>query len=271
MVRYLLLFFLWVSLYHVAWGQSLQPDTIRPSNTPLLRQTDAVWSRRIWQVIDLRQSMNTFLYQPTQSQGAHKSFITILMDAIMQGNVTVYDPLYDDFRIKMGLNEVKTSWSETYKRTYERPHPPYQQFDSVTTKTFDPKTVKKIKIKEEWFYNKQKGFMEVKIIGMCLVKENIDTTGEFKGYSDMFWIYFPELEPMLATEALAKPFSINKTQFNNYQDIFSYRFFLSYIYKEDNAYNRQIYEYTKQSLDALIEAEKSKEMIRISESDFWEE
>lgn len=260
-----------------------EKDTLKPSPRPvlepvaipqneLLRQTDAVWSRRVWRVIDLREKMNHFFYYPPQPINSCKSLITILINAIVDGKIAVYDPLYDDFRMKLSLQEVKAIWTETRKRTYEKPYPPYEQFDSVSTHSFNPQTIKKFKIKEEWFYNKYKGFMEVRILGMCPVKENIDAiTGEFNGYSDMFWVYFPEFDIVLAQEKIIKPFSVDTLTVDTYKKIFSVRYFSSYIYKEDNAYDRQIQDYTKYGLDNLIEADKVKENIRITESDLWDD
>jgi hypothetical protein len=73
-------------------------------------------------------------------------------------------------------------------------------------------------------------------------KDNYDEdSGEFKGTSDMFWIYFPE-----AREVFKKADVFNRSngaERRTFEDIFWKRQFASYITKESNVYDRQISEY----------------------------
>jgi hypothetical protein len=49
------------------------------------------------------------------------------------------------------------------------------------------------------------------------------------------------------------------------------RLFASYIYKEDNVYDRRIEQYIKNGLEALLESEDIKDKIRNFEHDLWEQ
>ncbi len=54
----------------------------------------------------------------------------------------------------------------------------------------------------------------------------------------------------------------------SFDDLFWKRQFISTIYKESNVFDRQIESY-RTGVDALMEAEKIKEEIRLFEHDVW--
>jgi hypothetical protein len=54
-----------------------------------------------------------------------------------------------------------------------------------------------------------------------------------------------------------------------YDDVFMKRMFSSYVYKEENVYDRSINEYST-GLDALLESEKAKNDLYEFESNLWE-
>jgi hypothetical protein len=61
----------------------------------------------------------------------------------------------------------------------------------------------------------------------------------------------------------------NDSDRRTWDDIFLKRMFSSYIYKENNVYDRRIEDY-KQGMDALIEADRIKNEITNMEHDLWE-
>ena len=107
--------------------------------------------------------------------------------------------------------------------------------------------------------------MLVRILGICpvMIKERND-----EEYSEpLFWIYFPEARPVLAHAEVFNRF--NDAARRSYDEIFMKRFFNSYIYKEQNVYDRRISEYA-QGLDALLEAERIKNDLLNFEQSLWE-
>lgn len=117
------------------------------------------------------------------------------------------------------------------------------------------------------FFDKQRSVLDVRIIGICPVLEKYDANGDYKGDQPMYWVYFPEIRPLLAQQETFNRW--NDAERINFDDLFMKRFFSSYIYKESNVYNRRITDY-KTGIDALLEAEKVHEKIANMEQDLWE-
>lgn len=256
-------------------GDSSAEKQIMPSRRTVpyasVRETDLMWQRRVWRVIDLREKMNRFMYYPVEPVDGRKSFIRIIMDAVLEDKtLTAYDPMYDDFRVKLARSEVAAIGVDSIHTVVYDPFPPYTPRDTVIPVPLDLTAVKRFRIKEDWFFDKQRSVMEVRIVGICPLRERIDPqTGDFRGDSPMFWIYFPELRRVLANEEVYNSFG-NMAQSISYDDVFIKRLFASYIFKEDNVYDRRIEDYLKNGIEALLEAEDIKDKIRNFEHDLWE-
>ena len=109
--------------------------------------------------------------------------------------------------------------------------------------------------------------LEVRIIGICPIIDQFDVKGDFKGYKPLFWIYFPEARPILAKNDVFNRF--NGAARLTYDDFFWKRMFSSYIYKEDNVYDRNINEYAV-GIDAILESERIKNDLFTFEQQLWE-
>jgi gliding motility associated protien GldN len=225
-----------------------------------------MWSKRIWREIDMRQKMNQPFYYPLEPHNNWRNFITVVMDALKEGSITAYEvSTTDEFLVPLNYQEILSRQIDTVHRTFQRPYPPYEEYDTVIYSEFDPNKVTRIRIKEDWYFDKKKSQMLVRIIGICpvMIKERNDE--EFK--EPLFWVYFPEARPVLAH---AEVFNRNNDAARrSYDEIFMKRFFNSYVYKEQNVYDRRISEYA-QGLDALLEAERVKMELLNFEQGLWE-
>jgi gliding motility associated protien GldN len=109
--------------------------------------------------------------------------------------------------------------------------------------------------------------MDVRILGICPVKNLYDENDNQIGVTEMFWIYFPEARPVFAQ---AEVFNRNNSaEKRTYDELFWKRMFGSYIIKEENVYNRDIIKYAS-GMDALLEAERIKNELFEFEHDLWE-
>ena len=247
---------------------------------PHLRQADVMWSRKIWREIDLREKVNHPFYYPAIQPGNNqpndrRSLIDVIMDAVIEGSITAYaNAIYDDeFKVEMTQEDIKKiggareeimqviDWSSDEEDAIK---------DTLMKVDFDRTSVKKWRIKEEWFFDKQRSVMDVRIIGICPLQEGKDEiTGEPTGFFDpLFWVYFPEARAILAN---AEIFNLmkNDAERRTYDDIFWKRMFSSYIVKQSNVMDREIDEYMI-GLDAILKSEEIKAELFNIEHDLWE-
>ena len=241
----------------------------KPITYPWVREADVVWRKRIWRVIDLREKMNQPFYYPEVPHNDLRSLVQVILDALKEGTITAYDAssTTDEFLVPLTYQEIMNRLERTDSATMQRPYPPYDWYDTVISVKFNPSDVKRFRIKEDCFYDKQRSVMEVRILGICPLRDNYDEKGLLRAYDPLFCIFFPEARPVLAK---AEVFNRNNTAARKtYDDIFWKRMFTSYIYKEDNVYDRRISDYAT-GIDALMEAERVKNDLFMFEHNLWE-
>ena len=252
--------------------------------TPL-RQADVMWSRKIWREIDLRQKINHPFYYPENDGDGHTildrmSLIDVIYSAIQEGSITAYGnaTMDDEFREEMSQDAIKKiggAKEEMVETTdFDKLAEGFSEEESTFMKLekspFNRNSVKKWRLKEEWFFDKQRSVMDVRILGIAPLQEDKDeVTGELTGsFSPLFWVYFPEARKILVN---AEVFNLvkNNAERRTYDDIFWKRMFGSTITKESSVMNRNVNEYMV-GLDALLEAERIKAEIFNIEHDLWE-
>jgi gliding motility associated protien GldN len=241
----------------------------KPIEYPHVREADVAWQKRIWRIIDLRQKINHPFYYPETPQKEWRNFITVLMDAIREGSMTAYDPLQDDqFLVPMTYQEIENKFTRVDTVPVVDPENPQRILRyEVVKEDIRATDVQRIKIKEDWFFDKQRSVMDVRILGICPVINYNDDDGRLIGLLDMFWIYFPEARPILAQAPVFN--RSNTAERRTYDEIFWQRLFGSYIYKEENVYDRTITDYAA-GMDALLEAERIKNELAEFEHSLWE-
>jgi len=236
-----------------------------------LREADVMWSRRIWRVIDLREKINQPLYYPTSPILDRKSLFDAIKDAILiNGTIVAFNnpALDDEFKLEMTKSEVEAllvQWDSTNE--VEDPNNPGVMIKAPIKNETTTDKVWKYWIKEDWFFDRQRSVLDVRIIGLCPLVEKKTETGESTGADKaLFWIYFPQARPVFAKEEVFM--RRNDAERRTMDDIFWKRMFSSYIRKETNVYDRTIGEYAS-GLDALLESERIKGEIFTYEHDLW--
>ena len=230
-----------------------------------LREADVIWSRRIWREINMKEKMNQPFYFPETPQGTWKSFMQIVLDNMKEGTITAYED--DKFILPRNYNEIMKQSERTIKKTLLREGTDVE-YDTTYTESFQASAVTKLKLKEQWVFDRQRSVLEVRILGICPIKESFDDQGVYRGDIDMFWIYFPECRNILAK---TEQFNLKNGDAGrlSYDDVFMKRMFNSFIYKEENVYDRKISDYAT-GVDALLEADRAKASLHEFEMDLWE-
>jgi gliding motility associated protien GldN len=270
-------------------SQHLTRDVVPLSH---LREADVMWSRKIWREIDLRQKINHPLYYPQEDVLTDETldrdnlFTALYKAAIGNGEVSidVYDAKNDDefitlltaqeLEIKIEGEEVPIYyksidiWTQGEDSLDLNGNKIIKEYGRDKNKITQSDIVK-WRIKELWFFDKQRSVMDVRIIGLCpLVQDRNESdqlTGKFTG---LCWFYFQDARKVLKN---SQAFNLvgNEAENKTFEDIFMKRMFSSTITKQGNVYNRKIDQYMI-GLDALLEAESIKAEIFNIEHDLWE-
>lgn len=245
------------------------------TRTPLvyenLRWDDALYAEKVWRELDLREKMNqTFRYEAQDDNGS-QIFINMLLNAVNKGEVTAFDD--DRFTTPVTVADIQ---QKTQGKNDTVPEYDIKQIDKiigyvVTRSSFDPKSVSKIRLKEEWVFDRESSRMFCRILGIGILKtEYFPNTTKERGTSSLFWVYYPDLRPMLAKAEVYNPKNMGQSRMT-WEELFESRMFSSYIVKSsiDNPSNKQIKGYIKDPILALLEGDNIKEKIFNFEQDLW--
>jgi gliding motility associated protien GldN len=138
------------------------------------------------------------------------------------------------------------------------------------TTWFTSKDIVQYRLKEDWFFDKERSVMDVRIIAIAPVildKElAADGTSSIRGTKELFWLYFPHCRFIFNNYFTYN--DKNDAQWMSFDDLFWKRRFNSVVYKESSVYDRKVETY-KTGADALYESQKIKEEIRTIEHDVW--
>jgi gliding motility associated protien GldN len=195
----------------------------------------------------------------------------MLLKAVNSGEVTAFGD--DRFSTPMTLPEISQltlGSADTVGQT--DPTDPSKIIRYVVTRaSFDAKSVLKLRIKEEWVFDREASRMFVRILGIAPLKTQYFPNGQERpGSTPMFWVYYPDLRPILAKYEVYNAKNMGQGRMT-WEELFESRMFSSYIIKStyDNAANKQIKQYIKDPILALLEGENIKEKIFNFEQDLW--
>ncbi|HEX7904358.1 MAG TPA: gliding motility protein GldN [Chitinophagaceae bacterium] len=245
------------------------------ARTPLqyehLRWDDALFAEKVWRELDLREKMNqSFRYEGTDDNGS-QLFVDMLLKAVNSGEVTAFAD--DRFSIPMAITDVQqltVGNADTVAVTDIKDVDKIVGY-KVTRSSFNAKSVTKLRIKEEWVFDREASRMFVRILGIAALKtEYIPNTTKERGTSAMFWVYYPDLRPMLAKAEVYNPKNMGQSRMT-WEELFESRMFSSYIVKStmDNASNKNIRNVIKDPILALLEGDNIKDKIFNYEQDLW--
>lgn len=237
-----------------------------------IREADVDYYKRVWREIDLREKLNHPLYYPIEPIYEFGSIRRSLFDVLKFGIEKKVLTPYEDYDFQVPLTQSEANdllFVESVEYTED-----LETGELTETTVLNPigaDQVTSYRIKEDWFFDRERSVLEVRILGIQPLINVIDlSTGETKGQKGLFWIYYPEARYILVAH---KTFNTKNDGFPeklNFEDLFRKRIFNSYIYQETNVYNnRRLDQHTK-GIDRLIEARKIEQEIINYEHDLWQ-
>ncbi len=279
-------------------GAYMRENTVERTYVPYqnIREADAMYSKKVLRVVELREKQNHPLYFPikrmTYSAGPgvqpQRSRVNLLY---LMYNIGIMGEMYelptgalreDTLGLKYPVYESDlsdiTSW---YRLPIENDDPKrstlmsYSEevliLDSISGDFIEGRqdvaienssTMDKLFIWEEWVFDKQRSVMDVRVIAISPDGWNGDQR------ISSFWIYFPDYRPLFARYEVFNNY--NDAERMTFDDVFFKRKFTSYIVAETNVYdNRLIADYLL-GIDAIREGERIQAELFKLEHDQWE-
>ena len=220
-----------------------------------------MWSERHWERIYTKEKINLSLYYPEVELPDRKSLFNVVVDGILNENTI--SEVFDDDRFTRPLTTDEVQRIIMSIDTIRDPDDP-SIILALDTNRVRPKDVIAWDIKSDWFFDKQRGEMKNRIIGIApRIK---DKQGDVY---NLFWIWFPDARYAFSTHVVYNTHNNNARL--NFDQLFHLRVFNSVIYKEENVYDRAIKDYKRNSsMDQLLEAQYIREKLRNMEHDLWE-
>jgi gliding motility associated protien GldN len=242
--------------------------------TPLpyenLRWDDALFAEKVWRELDLREKINKVFQYDAKDDNGSQMFIDILLNAIKKGEVTAFGD--ERFTTPMSMAEIDqlTQGSADTVAKTKIDDPNVIEAYVVTRASFDAKSVSKIRLKEEWVFDRESSRLFCRILGIAPVKISYLPNGKERGSNVMFWVYYPDLRPVLARYEVYNSKNMGQSRMT-WEELFESRMFSSYILKStmDNPGNKTIKTYIKDPILALLEGDNIKEKIFNFEQDLW--
>ncbi len=224
-------------------------------------ERDILWSKIVYEKIDLNEKLNFPLLFPVNDETYEKnrkSLWRILKENIINKRITeLYFDRNDNFKDKMSFSDVMEVVSFT--ELINGVQTPAEELKSIDITAY--------RIKGMWYFDKRQGEMKYRLLGLMPVGKNLkDDDG--KNNTDLFWIWYPSVRKILHEEKVFN--DKNNASSISFDQLLVSRRFSSFIYKEDNVYgDRSIKDYKTPGLESILESQRIKKEILDFEQDMW--
>lgn len=264
-------------------GKKTEAQKAMDNDAPLeygyVDDRDILWSKTVWEVIDLDERVNFPLYYPidTVDIGAdRRSLYDVLIKNIKNGKLQdVYVDSY--FTEKRNFDDLTATLQKVDTTDYG-----YEQLNAgeelspefVIRRDLTAADIEEYRIKGIWYFDKRQGELKYRLLGLAPVAPDVNfiddesmDPGDAK--VELFWVWYPGARQILHD---AKVFNQrNSAQPISFDMLLNARRFNGVIYREDNVHgDREINDYiSDNALFQLLEANRIKEVILDREQDMW--
>ena len=255
-------------------------DDDKPLEYGYIDDRDILWSKTVWEIIDLDERVNFPLYYPTDTVGIgadRRSLYHVLMKNIKNGKLTdVYTDSYFTEKL-VGLDDLEATLQkvDTTDLGYEQYNAGEQISEEfINRRDITAADIEEFRIKGIWYFDKRQGELKYRMLGIAPVAPDVnfiddESVDPNENKVELFWVWYPSARQILHD---AKVYNErNSARPISFDMLLNARRFNGVIYKEENVHgDREINDYIfDNALFQLLEANRIKEHIRDREQDMW--
>ena len=244
--------------------EKIAADNDSPLSYGYIDDRDILWSKVVWEFVDLNQKINLPYYYPIDTANIsndRRSLFDTLLKGIRKGDIkNVYSDSF--FTSKITGSEINE------KLVNIRLNGDYPDTFRIQTQDIEGYMMKGM-----WYFDKRLGELKYRLLALAPMGKDVLTLGlpdiEDDELYELFWVFYPSARNILHKAKVFNP--KNVSQPISYDHLLNARRFNSVIVREENIYgNRKIADYIRgNALFQLLEADRIKESIRDKEIDMW--
>ena len=244
--------------------EKIASDNDIPLSYGYIDDRDILWSKVVWEFVDLNQKINLPYYYPIDTANIsndRRSLFDTLLKGIRKGDIkNVYSDSF--FTSKITGSEINE------KLVNIRLNGDYPDTFRIQTQDIEGYMMKGM-----WYFDKRLGELKYRLLALAPMGKDVLTLGlpdiEDDELYELFWVFYPSARNILHKAKVFNP--KNVSQPISYDHLLNARRFNSVIVREENIYgNRKIADYIRgNALFQLLEADRIKESIRDKEIDMW--
>jgi len=236
---------------------------------------DVLWSKNVWEIVDLDERVNFPLYYPIDTNnigGNRRSLYDVLMNGIKSGKIkNIYADSY--FNEKRTLNDISAAISKV--DTTDLGVEQYNAGEQIDEQFIDRRDITSADIAEYhvrgmWYFDKRQAELKYRILGIAPVAPDVNfIDDEEPDLVELFWVWFPDAREILFENTAFN--GSNTASAITFDHLLNARRFNGVIYKEDNVQgDRTVDDYiTDNAFMQLLESQRIQEQIRNFEQDMW--
>ncbi|PIF00972.1 MAG: gliding motility protein GldN [Maribacter sp.] len=254
-------------------------DNDAPLEYGYVDDRDILWSKTVWETVDLDERINFPLYYPIDTidiGSDRRSLYDVLIKNIKNGKLAdVYVDSYFTEKRKFSDLAATLRKVDTTDMGYEQINAGEELSpEFINQRDLTAADIEEYHIKGIWYFDKRQGELKYRLLGIAPVAPDVNfIDDESMDPSDakveLFWVWYPSAREILHD---AKVFNQrNSAQPISFDMLLNARRFNGVIYREDNVHgDRKINDYiADNALFQLLEASRIKEAIRDREQDMW--
>ncbi|SDX39501.1 protein involved in gliding motility GldN [Lutibacter oricola] len=253
-------------------------DNDKPLDYGYIDDRDILWSKVVWEYIDLNERINLPLYYPVDTTNVsmnRRSLFDTLLRGIKAGEITeIYDDSYFTAKMTKAEIAVKLQRVDTTDAGFDELNAGNTNIDEYIDRiNLTSQDIEGFKVKGLWYFDKRQGELKYRLLALAPVAPDVQTMGrddmDISEQLALFWVWYPSTRKIMHN---MKVFNQKNSAYPiSYDHLLNARRFNSIIYREENIYgDRDVAHYVKgNALFQVLESNKIKDEIRNKELDMW--